>query len=296
VTTVADFAPLERAIEHALATDDPRGLHVIGWGEITPVLAWPDADGPWACKRLPLFHDPDRLAAYRTCLDEYLELLGRLGVRVHDTRVEIVPKVDGVAAFIVQPAIPADQLAPAVLRRSTVDDGRALLAEVVTHVARVVSSTVGLDAQLSNWACLDGELTYFDVSTPMLRDDAGHDRLDTDLFISSLPAFVRPVVRRFLLSSLLDQFFEPRATALDLAANLYKERLGHWVPAAVEIANARLGLTTPLTEDEAQAYYRRDMRVWGALQTLRRFDRTWQRRVRRRPYRFLLPGRINRSL
>ena len=36
-------------------------------------------------------------------------------------------------------------------------------------------------------------------------------------------------------------------------------------------------------------YFARDKRLWLLMQRLRRADRAWQRRVRRRAYPFLLP-------
>lgn len=296
MTTLADFAPLERLVEHALASGDETALHVLGYGEITSVLAWPEADGPWACKRLPVFDSADRLADFRARFGQYVATLQSDGVNVHDSRIEIVPTEAGTVAYIVQPTLEPNALGPAALRGSSETDGRALLSAIIDHIAAVVSPTVGLDAQLANWGFVDDELVYFDISTPMLRDESGRDLLDTELFLTSLPPFLRPVVRKFLLGSILDQFFEPRAAALDLAANLYKERLGEWVPIVFELANERLRPERSLTIEEAKRYYRRDMRVWGMLQTTRRLDRTWQRKVRRRPYRFLLPGRINRRL
>ncbi|MSO78104.1 MAG: hypothetical protein EXQ79_00670 [Acidimicrobiia bacterium] len=296
MTTLADFAPLEHLVEHALASGDETALHVLGYGEITSVLAWPNADGPWACKRLPVFDRADRLADFRAQFGHYVATLQSEGVQIHESRIEIVPTDDGTVAYIVQPTLEPSALGPAVLRGSSETDGRALLSAIIDHIATVVSPVVGLDAQLANWGLVDDELVYFDISTPMLRDEHGHDLLDTELFMSSLPPFLRPVVRKFLLGSILDQFFEPRAAALDLAANLYKERLGEWVPTVFELANERLRLDRALTVDEAKRYYRRDMRVWGMLQTMRRVDRSWQQKIRRRPYRFLLPGRINRRL
>ncbi len=293
---VGDFAPLEQLVEHALVTGDTTALHVLGYGEISCVLAWPDANGPWACKRLPAFDTSDRLDTYRTRFGEYVSALSERGINVQDSRLEIVPSSDGVSVYIVQPSIAPELMAPAVLRQASERDGRALLEALVDRIMVVVSPTVGLDAQLSNWALVNDELLYFDISTQLLRDDKGRDLLDTDLFIASLPAVLRPVVRHVLLGSILDQFFTARGTALDLIANLYKEELGAWVPTAVEVANGRLTDEKPLSEAEARRYYRRDMRVWGMLQTMRRLDRVWQLRVRRRPYRFLLPGRINRRL
>jgi hypothetical protein len=296
MTTVADVTPLEEAVDRALASRRHDELHVLGYGEITTVLAWPTAHGPWACKRLPLFDEPERIDTYRRRFEQYVTALEGRGVIVHESRLQLVPTTGGIAVYIVQPTIEATRLGPMLLREASDADGRALIGEVLDKIVTVSSPTLGLDAQLSNWARVDGDLVYFDVSTPMMRDDDGRDLLDTELFISTLPPFLRPVVRHLLVGSLIDQFFDPRSTALDFAANLYKERLGEWVPIAIELANHRLGSEQPLQMTEARRYYRRDARVWGMLQRMRRLDRTWQQRVRRRHYPFLLPGRINRRL
>lgn len=79
---------------------------------------------------------------------------------------------------------------------------------------------------------------------------------------------------------------------LDLAANLHKEQLTQWIPAVLEAANR--ALDTPLTADEVDRYYRSNARLWEVMLRLRRADRWWQRRVRRRAYPFLLPGPTRR--
>ncbi len=112
--------------------------------------------------------------------------------------------------------------------------------------------------------------------------------------MTSLPAVFRPVVRRFLLDSILDPYYSPRRAALDLSGNLQKEGLGEHVAAVVAIANDRLG--TDLTVDEVRSHYRSDARMWALLQRARRVDRAWQRHVRRRPYPFLLPGPVDRGV
>jgi hypothetical protein len=103
---------------------------------------------------------------------------------------------------------------------------------------------------------------------------------------------LRPLVRHFLLEGILAPYFTPRSSTLDLLANLHREALGTWVPVGVELANERLD--TDITVEEAGHHYRRDARLWRLLQRLRRLDRFWQRNIRRRPYPFLLPGRIPR--
>ena len=172
------------------------------------------------------------------------------------------------------------------------DDVPALLGDIVDATLAVVDERVGLDAQLSNWAVCDGRLTYFDVTTPMLRADDGSSELDTEVFLASLPWLLRGGVRRFVLPGILNRYHERRTVILDLAANLTKERLESWIPTVLEAAGDRL--EPPLTVDEVRRDYRSDARTWKLLQAVRRADRSWQRRIRRRPYPFLLPDRIER--
>ena len=82
------------------------------------------------------------------------------------------------------------------------------------------------------------------------------------------------------------------------ACNLIKEGLGRWLPTFVAATNRRLGPAhgKPLTLREVEKYYADDARMWGLLQVMRRADRYWQRKVRRRPYQFLLPGKIVRHV
>jgi hypothetical protein len=293
MTTVADLEDLDRAVERALATLDETGLHVLGYGEISSVVAWPEPTGPWACKRLPVFADEAHLRAYRWCFDEYLRALSARGVRVHDSRLEALPRDNGeFIAYCVQPVIPPATLAPEILRNATPSEGADLLTSIFQQVTRAVDPVLGLDAQLSNWAVLDGEVVYLDVTTPLLRDEHGRELLDTELFVASLPAALRPVVRRFLLSGIVDTYYSYRPIALDLVGNLHKERLGEWVPTAIELAHEHLGVD--LDVDEVRRYYRSDARLWSMLQRLRRIDRVWQRTIRRRPYPNLLPGPVER--
>jgi hypothetical protein len=293
--TALDLAGLELAVAQALAAGDERGLHVLGYGEMTCVVAWPRADGPWACKRLPVFADDAQLDHYRAVFDDYLTTLGECGVAVHETTLEAVPAAEGrIAAYCVQAKVPADSLAPSRLRAADDAEGRSILDGVLEHIDHVITTRVGIDAQLSNWTVDDGRLRYFDLTTPLLRDETGRERLDTELFMATAPSVARPLVRRFALSGILDPYYDARRAALDLLANLYKEDLAVWVPTAVELANARLG--ADFTEHELRRYYRRDARLWGLLQRMRRADRAWQRRMRHRPYPFLLPGKIDRKL
>lgn len=298
MTTTLDLDALERAVDGALTRGDGSGLHILGYGEITTVVAWPRAEGPFACKRLPIFAEHD-FAAYRSAFDDYLVELAARGVDVVPT--ELVPRTrdDGrIVAYCVQPVLPRASLVPDLLRSAgDTPDAEQIVRDVVIaildHVAAVADPHLGIDAQISNWAVTGSGLTYLDVSTPFLRDAEGHDRFDCDVYLASLPAVFRGFARRFVIPGVVDTYHQPRSICLNLSGNLWKEGLERWIPLTLELVRERLGLD--ISAREARRHYHRDARLWGAIQRVRRLDRTWQRRVRRRAYPFLLPEPFDRN-
>ena len=288
----AELGRLEREVQRALERGDDSALRVLGYGEISLVVGWP-ADAPrWACKRLPPFPSVDAADDYEATLGAYLDELDRRGMRVVTTAVHRTPSDDGrLAVYCVQPVLPADAMAVDIVTRRDAAAER-VLAAIVDTVLGVVDDRVGLDAQLSNWAMVEGQLTYFDVTTPLLRRADGAEVLDTGIFLASLPWLLRAPVRRFVLPGILERYHQPRTVVLDLAANLIKEQLAGKIGMVLAAANDRLD--PPLSEHEVRSDYRSDARTWALLQSVRRADRTWQQRVRRRSYPFLLPARIGR--
>ena len=295
MNTTVDVEALERSVERALQHGDETGLHVLGYGEITTVIAWPGPDGPFACKRLPLFTG-ERFAEYQPAFADYLVALADRGIAVLPTELVYRTRPDGlIVAYCIQPVLPPESLLPQVLRdATTAHDGeariRTLLGALIDHIARVVDDHVGIDAQVSNWAVEDSSLVYLDVSTPFLRDTEGHDRFDCDTYLESIPAMFRGFARRFVIPGVVQTYHSTRSITLNLAGHLTKEGLGEWIPLTLELARERLDVD--LTAREAQRHYRNDIRLWGLIQRVRRVDRVWQRRVRRREYPFLLPGPV----
>lgn len=291
--TDAELAELEAEVNRALATGDERALTVLGYGEVSAVLAWHDGAGGWACKRLPPFPDRAAFERYARLFHDYLDELRRAGIQPAASELRTLPARDGaVVAWCVQPGLASDCVGPRLLARLPHAQAGARLDELVAATCRMVDGRRGLDAQLSNWAWVDGRATYLDVTTPLLNDELGRPRLEAGVFLASLPWALRAFVRVFLLRSILAHYHAPRAALVDLAANLLKERLAQLVPLALECANARV--TPAIDADEVRRYYAADARLWAALQRLRRLDRAWQRRIRRRVYPFLLPGPIER--
>jgi hypothetical protein len=290
-----ELALLDAAVEAALESGDDSSLTVLGYGEVSCVVAW----GGFACKRLPPFPDARAVEAYRVVLDDYLAILTERGVRPVRTELRHRPREGGgLSVFCLQPILEPEALGPHRLRAESPAGREALLHAVLGAAFGCVDDEVGLDGQLSNWAWSEGELAYLDVTTPLLRDESGGERLDTELFLASLPWLMRPAVRRFALPEILGRYRRPRDVAVDFVANLLKEQLDDCVELALDVANdelaARSDSVAPVTRREVDAYYRSDARMWGILQWLRRVDRSYQRRVRGRVYPFLLPGNIRR--
>lgn len=287
-----DLAELERVVEEALRTGDASRLRILGRGEISLVLGSTLVDPAWACKRLPPFPSSAAADRYTATLDRYTAELARRGVEVLETDVRRLARSDGtVVLYCVQPVLPAGTLAVQVARARS-ERVPSLIGSIVDAAFAATDKSVGLDAQLSNWAVVDDRLTYFDVTTPLLRRPDGSSELDTEVFLASLPWALRAAVRRFVLPGIIERYHHPRSVVLDLAANLVKERLDDLIPIVLDSVDGRV--EPALTEDEVRRDYRNDARTWAALQSVRRADREWQRRVRRRPYAFLLPGRLER--
>ncbi|MEZ5143721.1 MAG: DUF6206 family protein [Acidimicrobiales bacterium] len=288
----APLAEVEAAVQDALARGSDEDLRVLGYGEITLVLGWPTEEPRWACKRLPAFDSFAAAHAYGDQLDRYLAVLAERGVDPAPSALRLVEGSARPVAYVVQPVLPASSLGPQVLRGGDDEAARRLLQQVVDVVPGVVDDRVGIDGQISNWALVDGELRYLDVSTPMLFDVAGRVVLDLDLFLAAYPWLLRAPIRRFVAPDVIGAYRDARHVLVDLVANLVKERLERWLPVALDLVND--AVVPAVTEDEVRAYYRSDARLWEVMLRLRRADRWWQRTVRRRTYPFLLPGPIER--
>ena len=284
---------LDRIVEESLASGEESRLAILGYGEMSLVLAWPPHEPRYACKRLPVFPNRDQFARYRRTFEDYLEALRAGGVDPVASAMRPVEREDGsVAGYAVQPVLPSSILAPNLLGEADPADGHPLVGQVVETVADVVSPRVGIDAQLSNWTWDDGRLHYLDVTTPMLWDADGTLRLDVALLVRSAPWVLRGPIRRLIAPRIVDGYRRLRGVYFDLCGNLIKQGLEAWLPAFLEHVNRRLD--SPMTLEQVDRYYRSDARLWAALLRIRRLDRAWQRRVRRRPYPFLLPRKIDR--
>lgn len=289
-----DFDAVEASFQESFATGDTSSLDVIGYGEITSVVAWPTESGIIACRRLPEFGSTEARDAYRDAFLDYTAALEKRSVPLLPMTFHEYEGENGKPiGYLLQEVVSADRIASAAIRDMDDAEGRALVEEICRHTAAVVSDPLlGFDAQLANWVVGDGGLLYLDVTPPFVRDSAtGAVRLDTRIFVASLPWFLRSPVQRWLAPSIVAEYFDLRTLLLNLVANLIKEGADRWIPIAVEVSRE---FVPDIEYDDVTAYYRRDALMWELLQRLRRVDRWWQLRVRRRPYPVILPGKVSR--
>ena len=288
-----DLRRLEKDVQAALRTTDARVLDVLGYGEVTLVLRLETETGSFACKRLPVFPSWQRYNRYRRSLDAYLSRLGDSGLNVAETRLWHHTRKNGeVVAYCVQDELPGGGLCSRLLRVESEEWACDFFKRFLDTVDRVVAPDLGLDAQASNWVECDGELVYLDITTPMMRDGRGREALDVRLFFTSLPWAMRDAVRIAMSKSIFDKFYSTRGVVLDFLGNLHKERLENLIPGFLDLANPRLD--SPITAEEVAAYYKSDAQMWELIQRLRKADRFWHNKIRRRTYPFLLPPDIDR--
>lgn len=284
--TGTDIEDLDRAVERMLLTGDRGDITMIGAGEMTCVLQWRGH----ACKRLPPFDERARTDAYARLLEEYLRRLRASGVPVIETALHIVSRNGKHMVYLVQPLVPADRCLPAWLRAAPQDEGVAMVRLVLDHIQNCTANHIGIDANLSNWSVDGGKPLYFDVSTPMLRDAAGHHRLDTEIFVATLPAIVRGLVRRYFVRELLDRYYDTRCVYENLLGDLPNTRLDDLTEPLLVEANARL--ETPLTLKQIHAYRREDWITWRAIRQLLKLEQFWRRTILRSPNPHLLPSQF----
>ena len=293
---------------------------IIGYGEISTIFEIQDhSQQGLAFKRLPIFRSRREMDKYEELFLEYNRLLGEdIGIHVPPYGlVRIYPAGGNMVIYNVQEKLPADSICNRIIRdldnESVVNLAICILRamkKVWLFNASQTRKKIGLDSQISNWAIAGGmpasntfnedtQLIYLDTGTPLMRIN-GVEQINPDLFLRSAPSFLVWLIKWFFLDDILDRYYDFHLAVVDLIANLYKEHKGEAVPLLIETANnffatelAEFHLN-PITLKEVRSYYRADAFIWSLYLALRRFDRFLHRKILRKPYQYILPGKIRR--
>ncbi|MCB9792077.1 MAG: hypothetical protein H6741_05065 [Alphaproteobacteria bacterium] len=245
----------------------------LGRGKLAEVFRWVHQGAPLAAKRLPPVPDAEGRARLAKAALTYQRRLRERGVRVLPARLLWTECAEGFVPWSVQTALPPRHMVPRALRHAGSGPAIALFESVLSHVVSVCDGEVGLDAQLDNWALVDGDLLFLDTAVPLLREE-GVEAVGTEPYLRRLPAPLRPLIRPSV-SERIERFYKPRSACLDLLARLPEQRLERWAPAFLDLTNALP--CAPITEGELQREAEAIQRTQARLTRLRGVSANWRR-------------------
>ncbi|MFH2129219.1 MAG: DUF6206 family protein [bacterium] len=279
---------------------------VLGYGEISSIFSIAGRKDI-IYKRLPIFSSVDQAEGYKQRYFEYCDLLKQAGLSIPEDDAAIV-EIPGrpVVIYFVQRRFAEEQVCHKLIHKLARPEIEAMLVAIMGSIektwqfnhAQQPAFEIAVDAQLSNWVWVTeagGQKLYLlDTTTPMYRVQ-GVEQLDVELFLESIPFFIRWLVRRLDLDDVVNRYYDPVSNLTDLVANLYKEQRPDLIPFFIETINGRMpeGVGS-LSRKEIDDYYKEDKMIWTLLSILRRTDRFITTKILRRRYEFILPGKVNR--
>ncbi|NQU68610.1 MAG: hypothetical protein HQ510_11760 [Candidatus Marinimicrobia bacterium] len=296
----------EQDLNPVTFTNGFKGATIIGYGEISSVLAFKDVPG-LALKRMPLFVSKAEAEGYVVIYDSYCRLLEEAGLTLPESSTQIIEIPNRpVVMYLKQREFPMEKLAHHLIHHWSLDHIRTMFKRILIQIENVWEFSqkqspgirIALDAQLSNWIIdgdpSDGTIYYIDTSTPLFQIN-GQEQLNPELFLKSAMPGLRWIIRKFFLTDVINRYYDKRSVMIDLVANLYKEQYPQLIPMLLELVNNLPGLSdSPISQNEVKSYYQEDKRIWKIVQFSRRMHRWGVSNIKRGRYEFFLPGSIKR--
>ncbi len=300
----------EEKLDPARKTVKDYKMEILGYGEISTVIRihHPNLENI-ALKRIPGFTSKEEAEEYGKLFEYYHELLHDAGIVTPDYGWTYIIRRDGkIVMYLAQTLLPSDKICNIIIRRLNKKEALNLIRAVILEISKLwkynernPSIKIALDSQISNWAQLyqtpSEGLLYIDTSTPMIRIN-GVEQLNTRVFLKSAPPLIRTLLKLLFLQDILDRYYDPYLTIVDLIANLIKEKRADLVSPAADLANETFKeLGIPLEKkfdpDEIIRYYKSDARIWTIYLSARKIHRSLLKIFGMR-YEYLLPDKIER--
>jgi len=293
---------------------------VLGYGEMSTVFEiHQETFEGLAFKRMSIFETDAELSDYATIYHEYNRLL--------EEEIGVHLPVHGYAAFqnqhkrpifyIIQTKLPSPAIGNKAMHLLPENETLILFECVIRELSKIwmfnqshTDKMIGLDGQVSNWVIQDFDpmqpvmeadacLAYLDTSSPLLRIN-GKEQMDPELYLRPAPSFLVWILRILYLKDVVNRYYDLRSVVIDLLANCCKEQKPELIPDLVVMANdyfakeaTDLEVET-IGEKEVFSYYKEDAQIWSLYLGMRRIDRGIHRHILRRPYPYVLPGKVKR--
>lgn len=119
---------------------------------------------------------------------------------------------------------------------------------------------------------------------------------DQEILLSAVPPGIRAYYRRKgTAAEYMDDYFDPRLVAVDMLGNFIKEGAVARLPEGIVVANEWLSAhgLDPVERGQIEEYYKQDAATLELFLRVRRLDRA-AKRLLRRDYDFILPGKVKR--
>jgi hypothetical protein len=293
---------------------------VLGYGEMSTVFEiGEEGQRELAYKRMPIFESVDEVTQYKQIYNEYNELLiNRVGLHIPPYDSAVITTAAGrQVMFDIQKKLDPLSMGNRVIEGIAPDEVFLMVRLILRELKKIWDFNrkskeleIGIDGQISNWAIAHfdpknptiterTEFFYIDTSTPLFRKDGG-EQLNPELFLRAAPSFLVWLIRWLFLEDVMTRYYDFHLVAIDLIGNFYKEQRPELIPRLIEVSNdffeneaEELGIE-PITEKEVKSYYREDAWIWRLFLAFRKIDRFLKTRIARKPYPFILPGKIKR--
>lgn len=303
-------------------------VDIVGYGEISTVLSLKKTrwikdnidivkdESLWIWKKMPPFPDIDSVFVFERLYDEYRTILTeKIGMIIPKQITRHFKHDNYYTVYAGQEKVDSNLICNVLIKKMDEQNAGKIMELILGYLNDIFKFnsydshiSVGIDAQLSNWALVSeypstgmvrdhDKLIYIDTSSPLFRID-GMEQIDTEIFIKSAASFLRPIIRMFFLKEVVGRYYDIRSVMIDIIANLHKEKREDLVTGMIDVTNnycARYDLDViPLTRKEIDAYYSNDAFIWRFYQAARKIDRFITEKIMRKKYIFRIPGTIER--
>lgn len=262
-------------------------MTVFGFGEVSIALGWPSEAPRFVAKRLIPIDTAARMDTPLAAIDDYIRQLEASGGQVLPTETRRVDRPDGkYVGYVIQPIVEESQLAETVLENDTPAKGHPLLLAVRDFVQTCGGDHIMLDAQIPNFAWVDGTVSLLDVTSPGSFDE--HGTLDykmADLSTQLVPKILHGTFEK-ATDEILQTYRGVHNQLTQVVVFLHRVNAAAWVQPAIDTFNEVLD--DPIDPAVVKAKWEKNQKDFPKVKKLLMAQRAWQEKVRRQPYEYLI--------